>query len=158
MVMRARTYVFDISQIPRRLTVLIEYMDNHRVIHLDQKAVPKGVLPSNNGYSVGHFEGDTLVIDTSALKARSTVGPVQRSERARFVERWTLRQDPKFGRVIDIDIIEDDPLTFRHPMKAREVLMAADPDAVLNEYGCADTLWNDHVSHVKAQRAAGSGK
>ena len=158
MVMRARTYMFDISQSASRITVLIEYMDNFRLIHLGQTAVPDGVLPSNNGYSIGHFEGETLVIETSALKARPAAGPVQRSTQARFVERWRLKTDPGFGRIIDIDITEEDPKTFRHPMKAREVLKVADEGAQMNEYGCADALWEDHVAHVKAAQASDGKK
>ena len=38
-----------------------------RVIHLDQKAVPAGVKPTRAGYSIGRWEADTLVVETSAF-------------------------------------------------------------------------------------------
>jgi hypothetical protein len=150
---RARTYVMDIYQTAARITVLMEYMDNHRLIHLDRASVPATATPSNNGYSIGHWDGASLVIETTMLKARSPVGPIQRSDQARFTERWTLRNDAKLGKVINIDITTHDPVTFTHPVESHEVLKAADAGTTLNEYGCADSLWEDHV----ANRRAGSG-
>jgi hypothetical protein len=149
---RARTYVMDIYQTAARITVLMEYMDNHRLIHLDRAPVPATATPSNNGYSIGRWDGDSLVIETTLLRARSPVGPIQRSDQARFTERWTLRSDATLGKVIDIDITTHDPVTFRHPVESHEVLKAADAGTTLNEYGCPDSLWEDHV----ANRLAGS--
>ena len=155
MTSRARDYVVDVYQTPARITVLVEFMDNRRLIHLDRKTVPDTATPSNNGYSVARWEGNALVIETTNLKARSEVGPMQRSERAGVVERWTLRNDKDFGQVLDIDMTVTDPVVFRHPVKARQVFKRAPRDATLNEYACADTLWDDYVTKKRAQRASG---
>jgi len=42
-----------------------EWMDATRLVHMDQAAAPADTEPSILGYSVGHFEGDTLVIETT---------------------------------------------------------------------------------------------
>jgi len=42
-----------------------EWMDAQRIIHMNQDAVPANTRASILGYSIGHFEGDTLVIQTS---------------------------------------------------------------------------------------------
>ena len=42
-----------------------EWMDAVRVVHMDQDAAPAGTEPSILGYSVGHFENDVLVIETT---------------------------------------------------------------------------------------------
>jgi hypothetical protein len=151
---RARDYVVDIQQSTSRITVLVEYMDNRRVLHLDRRTVPETANPSNNGYSVAHFDGQTLLVETTNLKARNVVGPMQRSDQARITERWTLRRDSKYGEVIDIDVAVIDPMVFRHPVKARQMYKRAPADATLNEYACADALWDDHVNEVLAKRAA----
>jgi len=46
-----------------------EWMDAKRVIHMDQKQPPKNAKKTSLGYSVGHMEGDTLVIETSNYPA-----------------------------------------------------------------------------------------
>jgi hypothetical protein len=147
---RARTYLMDIYQTAARITVLMEYMDNHRLIHFDRGPVPAAATPSNNGYSIGRWDGDSLVIETTLLKARSPVGPIQRSDQARFTERWTLRNDATLGKTINIDITTNDPVTFRHPVESHQVLKAADAGTTLNEYACADALWEDHVTSRRA--------
>ena len=46
-----------------------EWMDVRRVVHLDQKTHPKGGPRNSLGHSIGHFEGDTLVIETGNYPA-----------------------------------------------------------------------------------------
>ena len=56
-----------ITQSPARITLQYGHMDLARVIHLDRSAAPKGEPPSRSGYSVGHWEGDVLVVQTSGF-------------------------------------------------------------------------------------------
>lgn len=154
MTTRARDYLVDINQTATRITVLVEYMDNYRLIHLDKSVVPEIVSPSNNGYSIARWEGNTLVIETTALKARNPVGPIQRSAEARITERWTLGKDPQFGKVLNIDMTVDDPEVFRRPFKVRQKYRVAPAGAELNEYGCVDAVWDDYVARKRAGRAA----
>jgi hypothetical protein len=46
-----------------------EWMDVRRVIHMNQKSVPKDAKRGSLGYSIGHTEGDTLVIETANYSA-----------------------------------------------------------------------------------------
>ena len=46
-----------------------EWMDVHRVIHMNMKEHPKNARRSSLGHSIGHMEGDTLVIETSNYSA-----------------------------------------------------------------------------------------
>lgn len=77
---------------------------NERLVHLDQKAHPEGIAPSVLGHSIGHWEGQTLVVDTAAL-APLRVNP-PRGSRARLVERFTLTDD---RRQIRYEITMEDP-------------------------------------------------
>ena len=151
---RARDYLADVQQTSKRVTVLFEYMDSHRVIHFDRGSPPESATESNEGYSIGRWQGDSLMVTTTLLKARSPIGPVQRSDRARIDERWRLRDDPVFGEVLDIDMTIVDPLVFRRPMSARQVYKRAPTDATLNEYACTDAFWDDHVTVRRAEREA----
>jgi hypothetical protein len=52
-----------------RVILRHEWMDVQRIVHLDQREHPKGVKRSSLGHSIGHFEGDTLVIETGNYAA-----------------------------------------------------------------------------------------
>jgi hypothetical protein len=152
MTSRARDYLVDVNQTSSRITVLVEFMDNFRVIHFDASAVPENVAPSNNGYSTARWNGDTLLVETSALKAKSPVGLMQRSAAAHINERWTMRSDAAHGQVLEINMDITDPEVFVATARARQVYKRAPAGSQLNEYACADALWDDHVEAVKAQR------
>ncbi len=61
----APTEPLSIRRDADKIIIHYEWMDAVRVVHLGQSQVPAGVRPSTLGYSVGHFEGDTLVVETS---------------------------------------------------------------------------------------------
>jgi hypothetical protein len=46
-----------------------EWMDVHRVVHMDMKEHPKDGTRTSLGHSIGHFDGDTLVIETANYSA-----------------------------------------------------------------------------------------
>jgi len=47
------------------IVIHAEWMDVRRVVHMNAKGAPKNVKRTSLGYSVGHMDGDTLVIETS---------------------------------------------------------------------------------------------
>src|SRR5260370_7247546 len=49
------------------IAVLYESYNHFRQIFLDGRPLPKPTQPSYMGYSVGHWEGDTLVVGTNGL-------------------------------------------------------------------------------------------
>ena len=54
-----------IAQSPTRITMQIGHMDLARTIHLDRSSAPQDIKPSRAGYSVGRWEGDALIVDTT---------------------------------------------------------------------------------------------
>jgi len=57
-----------IVQTPGLMVVLHEFNAAYREIYLDGRPLPDDPNPTWNGYSVGHWEGDTLVIETSGIR------------------------------------------------------------------------------------------
>lgn len=143
---RARTYPTEIYQDENRLVLLFEYMDNRRVIHLDGRAMPDSYSPSSEGYSIGHWEGDTLVVETQGLTAHHEVGPYLRSEQATITERWQLVDHPEYGQTIDIDVVAEDPEVFVKPGQGRQVYKRAEEGVVVGGYNCDYEVWDRHVS------------
>ena len=73
----------QILETPNQVTVLFEYYNVYRTIYLGEEH-PPNLIPSNFGDSVGHWEGDTLVVDTIGLKSRTDS---QQTEKEHVVER-----------------------------------------------------------------------
>jgi hypothetical protein len=152
MVSRVRDYLIDIYQTDERVTMLFEGMDVHRLIRLDQSAVPDGFTPGTNGYSLAHWDGATLVIETSHLRPSNPAGAFQRSGAMHITERWRLIEHPKYGRALEVDLTVTDPVIYRHPAHGYQLYVPAEPGSVLNAYGCPESLWDDYVGEHEAKR------
>jgi len=105
-----------IIQTPRLLIVLNEFSSAYRQIYTDGRALPVDPQPSWNGYSVGRWQGPTLVVETNGLSKNVWLdisgSPI--SEDARITER--LRR-PDYGH-LDVEITVDDPKTYTKPWTA----------------------------------------
>jgi hypothetical protein len=65
----AAVYSIQILQVPKEIVVLAEFLTQTRRIYLNEKIPPASeIMPSYNGYSVGHWEGDTLVVRTVGVR------------------------------------------------------------------------------------------
>ena len=78
--------------------VLFLYQSDHQVRHIYMNVThSQNVAPSWYGESVGHYEGDTLVVDTIDLKTKTFVDNYRtpHSEKLHVVERWKLIDNDK---------------------------------------------------------------
>ena len=111
-----------------------------RWIWLDRNhsANPK---PSWYGESVGHHEGDTLVVDTIGQKSHgmSVVDPfgTPHTDKIHVVERYQLFRDP-FGRGLEVTVRVDDPGAFTMPWKGTAEYRENRDTRQLREVVCAE--------------------
>ena len=102
-------------QTPEKV-VMIWQMD-HQVRHVYMN-VPhsKNPKPSWYGESVGHYEGDTLVVDTIGQDTRTFVDNYRtpHSEKLHVVERYYLIEG---GKTLQADITIEDPAAFIEPLQ-----------------------------------------
>ena len=107
----------QILQNKDRVTILYQRDHQIRRVWLNQKHSAK-VQPSWYGESVGHYEGDTLVVDTIGMKthAMSAVDPfgTPHTEKLHVVERYRPVNDDK-GKGIEVKIRVEDPGAFTMP-------------------------------------------
>lgn len=91
-----------------------------RVVHMDLDEHPDDVERSVMGHSIGHMEGDTLVIDTVGFEATKWgIGEgLDSSEQKRVVERLNLTED---GHVLEIDYTVTDPVYLSGPYSRKHV-------------------------------------
>jgi hypothetical protein len=128
-------------QTPGLLLALIEGASPAvRQIFLDGRAHPDNLQPTWMGHSIGHWEKDTLVIDTTGFNDKVWLeGNRPQTERLRIVERYR-RIDQ--GRMT-VEITIDDPGAYTRPWKIRRVLQLA-PGEEIQEYLCNENHKTEH--------------
>src|SRR2546426_1631775 len=112
----------------------------YRQIHMDGRKLPEDPNPTWLGYSVGHWEGDTLVVESAGFNDRTWL------DRAGHPHSEKLRVTEKFRRVdfghMQFQLTFDDPDTLTRPLTfSLTVNYAADTDMlenVCNEGGNPD--------------------
>jgi hypothetical protein len=102
-----------IFQTPTQLVILHEFNASYRQIFFDGRKLPDDMLPTWNGYSVAHWEGDTLVVESAGYRDDSWLDTAGNffSSQARVTER--IRR-PNFGS-LDIDVTVNDTKVFTRP-------------------------------------------
>jgi len=122
-----------IIQTPELIVILYEYQTTYRQIFLGGRQLPKDPNPSWAGYSTGHWEGDTLVVESNGFNGKAWLSgrgnPT--SDGMRLTERMRRRD---FGHM-DIQLTIDDPKAYTKPWKA-ELHPELIPDTELMEFVC----------------------
>jgi hypothetical protein len=120
-----------IIQTPDSVVISYEMVHDTRVIPLDGRPTLGSGIHLLMGDSRGHYEGDTLVIESRNFTDRTAVGGSPHSQELRMVERFT-RVDPE---MIDYEIHIDDPATFTQPWTFR-MTITSQSGYEIYEYGC----------------------
>ncbi|MEO6341201.1 MAG: hypothetical protein ABIO39_14255 [Caulobacteraceae bacterium] len=136
----ASPYPIQILQTPGQITFLHEVAHNVRIIHMDE-AHPANLDPNYLGHSVGHWEGDTLVVDTVGLNDKTQIDEegITHSDRLHVVERFRKINS---GAALEDLITMEDPVTFVRPWTARRVYEWR-PDTRIMEYVCEENNRNE---------------
>ena len=123
-----------IVQTPTLIVVLGEDL-SYRQIFMDGRPLPTDPNPSFMGYSVGRWDGDTLVVESIGFKERTWLDWAghPHSEKLHLTERWR-RMD--FGR-LEIEETFTDPEFYNEPLSVK-VTGTLVPDTDLLEYVCAE--------------------
>jgi hypothetical protein len=120
-------WVFDgpINRITQRKDqITLEYGRGlKRTIHMNRASHPKDFAPSRAGDSIGHWDGDTLVVDTVGFLPGMLAAPVMNSEKLHVVERFTL--DPK-KMALKRDYVAEDPVYYTDKYVGSDTVLPAD--------------------------------
>jgi hypothetical protein len=103
-----------IVQAPRLTLILYEVQNLRRQIYTDGRTLPKEVnLPAYLGYSAGHWDHDTLVVDTAGFNDKTALDTAghPHSEALHVTERFRRRD---FGN-LDVEMTFDDPQMYSKP-------------------------------------------
>ena len=149
------SYPIEIVQTENRLVMLAELEMQVRRVFLDGREHPTDYLPTGVGHSVGHWEGNQLVVDTTLLEEWQ-VKPWPRSDQTHIVERLSLTkrsavsaptnafiatvEKPINDDVLVVELTVTDP-NFYAGAQQRTAYYQRMADTATLEYACATELW-----------------
>ena len=135
-----------IVQTPSLIVILLNDL-TYREVHMDGRQLPKDPNPTWMGYSVGRWDGDTLVVESNGFTDRSWLDydGHPHTEALRVIERYRRRD---FGH-LDVSVTFDDPGAFTKPWTV-SVPLDLFPDTEMLEAVCRENE-KDH-----ARMSAGS--
>jgi len=133
-------YGMEVMQTKDKVTFFSELNDALRRVYLDGRKPTQAILddPTYAGYSTGHWEGDTLVVETVAMRDNSYIegftphsGQMTVHERIRFIE----------GGILEDRITVTDPKALVKPWETvKTYRRAATGDDQLREFACAEGI------------------
>ena len=143
--MRIQQDVDRLTQRVTKVTIYLQWMQQYREIWMDGRPEPPESAPYTwQGFSKGRWEGDTLVVTTTHMKA----GWVRRngvlySDRSQFTDRWT-----RHGNFLSHVAILEDPLNLTEPF-VRTTNWVLNPNQVIDPYPC--TIVDEVADHQLGQ-------
>lgn len=133
----------ELVQTPQRIFMFFEYEHTFREIWMDGRALPKDPDPSYFGYSVGKWEGDSLVVETVGFNDMTLINGMPHSDAAHLVERYMR---PK-SDALELTLAADDAKAYTKPWTAGPVELVRHPDWHLEEEFC---IQEDNAAFKKA--------
>ncbi len=132
--MGSSPYAGQIIQTPGRVTLITEFNHIIRRIYLDEQ-FPETIEPSYTGYSIGHWEGDTLVVETRGLKS-DALGMSRLKRIDRVLERIHKTDD---GSVVQEATLEGTNAQGGIETMSLSARNVPRPELHLMEFICEDT-------------------
>lgn len=132
-------FAFEIMQTPKQINFFQEWNEQTRRVYLDGRPHPEDLDPAFNGHSVGHWEGDTLVVDSIGFRDQVYVAMADsgHSDRMHIVERIRL-VDPD---TLEVALAITDEVAFEGP-SSRNLRLKRRPNMEIQEYVCAENNRN----------------
>ena len=131
--------MFKIVQTPREVVILYETSANDvfREVFTDGRPLPEITQPSWKGYSIGKWEGDTLVVDTKGFNSKGWLDTYKahpQTEMLHVTERFRRLNVGK----LEIGVTIDDPGAYSKPWTATLPIHLV-PDTEIMETVCEDS-------------------
>ena len=130
-------FPLQIVQIPGQVILMYEYDHTVRHVFTDGRKHPEDAEPTWLGHSIGHWEGDTLVIDTVGQNDKTWIDRVGRghSEQLHVIEKMKRTAQDN----LQIEVTLEDPKAYTQPFTVA-FNMQLRPKWDIAEMYCLDTL------------------
>ena len=125
---------FKMIQTPGEVIVLFEEFHKYRQIHTDGRKLPEDPDPAWYGYSIGRWDGDTFVVETSGFKEGSWLDDSghPHTDALKTTERFHRVNFGRMDLVVDIN----DPKAYSKPWSSDTIHFNLQPDTELLEHLC----------------------
>ena len=120
----------EITQFDNRVEMRYGEWDAHRTVYLDGREPPADLSPSPMGFSVGHYDGESLVVETMGVSKNITLWWSHHSDQLRTTERYTVSESR--DRLFLTATMED-PWGLNQPLVVKKVWSWA-PDQKIAPY------------------------
>ena len=136
-------YPFKIVQTPGETIILEEEFNQYRQILTDGRALPVDPNPAWFGYSIGKWEGDTFVVQTTGFNDGSWLdnGGHPHTDALHLTERFRRRN---FGN-LELEVTIDDAKAYTKPWKSTTIPFVLLPDTELIEHLCENEKDAPHL-------------
>jgi hypothetical protein len=141
-------FPFQIVQTPKYILIAYEYAGATRTIYMDN--VPANPVDSWMGHSVGHWEGETLVVDVTRLNDQTWFDRAGNfhSDALHVVERYT----PATPDALTYQATIDDSKVFSRPWKmSMPLYRRLEKNAQLMEFKCVEFAEELMYGHLRKQ-------
>jgi hypothetical protein len=146
-------FVTRLVQSPDLLVSIIEYdIPGYRQIYLDGRPHPKDLELSWTGHSIGHWEGETLVIDTIGYNDKTWLS--EASPHTTQLHLTTRLRRIDLGH-LEIEATFEDPGALKKPWKTKGVATLSPTKEEISEFICNEN--NQDVEHL-VDNKPGAGK
>ena len=136
-----------ILQTPAMIAVLYNNQ-SYRQIFLDGRSLEKDPAPMWQGFSVGHWEGDTLVVESNGFNDRTWLNNVglPHTEKLHVTERY---RRPDLGH-LEVDVTFTDPDAYNKPLRfSSKMRLAADTEMLEEVCEAKQEFWTGSVSDLQ---------
>ena len=132
----------EIIQEPNRVVMLLEVENFFHIIYTDGRGFPTFSIPTWNGYAIGHYEGDTLVVQTTNFRGWESKDQQRWLDRIGHPFSDQLEVVERFRR-IDADTLGDeitivDPVAYERPWTTTMTFRRRD-GVELEEFICSES-------------------
>ncbi|HWF10799.1 MAG TPA: hypothetical protein VG297_20165 [Bryobacteraceae bacterium] len=131
-------YPIEVLMTPGLMTVVVEAYTQVRHIYTDGRPLPEDPDPSFDGTSVGHWDGDTLVVESVGFEEVPRGISFPYSEKMKIVERFRL-SDPE---TLNIETTIQDPLALTKPYSMGNRIFKRHRSWTIAEYVCEENNRN----------------
>jgi hypothetical protein len=140
-------YPMEIIQRPDQITIVYEAHNEIRRVYFGNRVIPdKDRLAERNGYSIGRWEGDTLVVETNKL-VEQVDQRYPHSDQARIVERYKLTEE-NGSKTLTAEWTMTDPAFYTTPVSDVKRWSIV-PNGFLMTYECNEPLWQKHLEELQ---------
>jgi hypothetical protein len=147
------SHPFQIVQGGKKVEIVFSYNSSGRTIHLE-KVDP---LPDDtyNGFSLGRWEGDTLVVETNGFNGKTWFDRAGNfaSDALKVTERFTPAGNLNDMFALRYEATIDDPKVFTRPWKiSMPLYRRIEPNAQLMEFRCIEFVEELAFGHLRRQQ------